>query len=604
MDRTLSSLRQWKYGIVLVIIFALLREFNQLRKTINCNEAETISNKYIVGSSFTGKLTDAGNIPLKNVIAPGELPGYTGWARPEKTLARSFSIHSTSASILEEQHPPQIQAIRKYKYVITVKCEGRSDHTSKKMGTDGKSSEEKQNGSASFFLRAYGPAVIPGSVTSRSCRGIDADSSGGGRDSCFYEFTFIFYDPGPYTIEVVLTFSHPPSIELFPLDKGSNQEPHYEGYLLPGFPLTTFVSFEEEKMGLQSLRHKKKKYSRVGVNAKENRLCEFEHIIETSATSAMEKGRWKVTGKVNEREYSSKTMNSLVVSTIGYVNNVNSLGINMEYRYINGCLILPESSFDQNIGHEETVSVSQCFGRRKKLRLLYIGDSVLRVQKDMLEKLLKGIPGMKTELIFLSLHGGYRKNQKTVEKYLKDLQDKLKAGNTITNEDEKVVIIFNTGLHDIHRLCGAEFEDERPTYIDKDQLSSGSFSCTDEYRALLINFLNVIREFPAVLKVFQTTTAAWPKYGNYGIRWNQNGQDMVLSSDFCAAFNDIAFEVLANYTDSNIHIMDGYWITYSRPDNREIGDIGNKLSHPGAEVLSVMTRKWVMMILDKVCNIT
>jgi len=91
------------------------------------------------------------------------------------------------------------------------------------------------------------------------------------------------------------------------------------------------------------------------------------------------------------------------------------------------------------------------------------------------------------------------------------------------------------------------------------------------------------------------------KYGNYGIDWNQNAQSMVLISDFCAAFNDIAFEVLADYKDSNIDIMDGYWITYPRPDNREIGNIGKKLSHPGVEVLSIMARKWAMLILDRVC---
>ena len=608
MDQKVSSSRILKYGILFVIILALLGEFEALRKTKKCNDTETITNKYIVSRSSTGEMTDNGSILLKNVIAPGELPGYTGWARPEKTLARSFSIHSVSMSSTMEQYPSQIPVIRGVRYVITVKCEGRNISVGKTTETNGKTNEESDNGSASFFLRAYGSAVIPGSVTSRYCGGIDANSSAGGRDSCFYEITFIFYDPGPYTIEVVLTFSNPPPIAVFPLDERSNrEEPHYEGYLLPDFPLTTIVTFEDKEMGLQSLHHTAKKSHHDGINVEENRLCKFEDIVETSATSAMEKARWKVTGKVNERGYSSKTMNSSVVSTIGYVNNVNSLGINMEYRYVNGCHIIPESWFDKNIGHKEAMSVGQCFGTQQKIRLLYIGDSVLRVQKDMLQKLLKDIPDMKTEVTFLSLHGGYRKNQAfgptLVEKYLTDLQEKLSGDNAIVNEDEKVVILFNTGLHDIHRLCGAEFKDERPRYIDKDQLTSGSFSCTAEYRALLTDFLNAIDKFPAALKIFQTTTAAWPKYGNYGIRWNQDAQDMVLSSDFCAAFNDIAFDVLANYDKSNIHIMDGYWITYSRPDNREIGDIGNKLSHPGAEVLNVMTRKLVMMILDKVCNI-
>ena len=125
----------------------------------------------------------------------------------------------------------------------------------------------------------------------------------------------------------------------------------------------------------------------------------------------------------------------------------------------------------------------------------------------------------------------------------------------------------------------------------------------DEYRALIRDFVDVIKEFPAQLKVFQSTTAAWPKYGNWGIGWEHNPQRMPLVSDFSAKFNEIAFEVLADYKkDGGIDIMDGYWITYPRPDNREIGDIGNKLSHPGVEVLSAMARKWAMLVLYKICN--
>jgi len=85
----------------------------------------------------------------------------------------------------------------------------------------------------------------------------------------------------------------------------------------------------------------------------------------------------------------------------------------------------------------------------------------------------------------------------------------------------------------------------------------------NEYRALLKDFIEKINEFPAALKVFQTTTAAWPKYGNYGIQWSANAQSMILLSDFCEYFNNIAFEVLADYKNSDIQIMDGYWITYS-----------------------------------------
>jgi hypothetical protein len=258
------------------------------------------------------------------------------------------------------------------------------------------------------------------------------------------------------------------------------------------------------------------------------------------------------------------------------------------------------------------MAVGQCDGPQKKVHIVYVGDSLLRLQKVMLQELLKDIPTDRAEFSLLQLHGGYRKVQKqggkegmNVKTFFNDLKMKTKdAGN-----DETIVILFNTGMHDIHNLCSAKFSDDRKTYLDMDRLESGTFSCAEEYRALLRDFLDMVNDFPAALKVFQSTTAAWPKYGNWGFQWQQNGEDMNLISDFCAAFNEIAFEVLADYKDSDIHVMDGYWITYPRPDNRQIGmgsetresNIGKKLSHPGVEVLSVMVRKWVMLMLDRIC---
>ena len=583
------------------MFLAFFKELETTPKNRNnsCHDAKTVTKK-------TPRGTITGNINIvsaKNAIAPGELPGYTGWARPEKTLARSFSIvkavSSTGVVVVtptagDGKTPSKITGTKGYyESVITVKCEGHKDCVTKNKNRNRENNSD-DHGPSLFFLRAYGPAVVPGTVTLRSC-----DRSVGVDEGCYYDITFVFYDPGLYTIEVVLTFSSPPPISAFPIIKESNQqESHYEGYLMPGFPLVATVEFEQE--GGETTIPQKSITSISDKSTEEKDLCKFEDLVETSSTSAMKKVRWKVTGKVNEKEYSSKTMNSPLVSTMGYIHNVNSLGINMEYRYVNDCRILPESSFDKNL-RGRPMSVGECSGPKKKIHIVYIGDSVLRVQKDMLQDLLKGIPTHQVEFTYLSLYGGYRKNEvlgpASVETFLQDLR--------VKTNDENVVILFNTGLHDIHRLCGAEFLDERPTYLEKDRLASGSFACIDEYRALLKDFVNAIHEFPAALKVFQSTTAAWPKYGNYGIGWDRNAQDMPLVSDFSAAFNEVAFEVLADYKDATssntIDIMDGYWITYSRPDNREVGDIGKKLSHPGAEVLSAMARIWVMLISDRVC---
>ena len=53
--------------------------------------------------------------------------------------------------------------------------------------------------------------------------------------------------------------------------------------------------------------------------------------------------------------------------------------------------------------------------------------------------------------------------------------------------------------------------------------------------------------------------------------------------------------------NNNIIITDTYWMTLSRPDNREIdkrSDIGKKLSHPGLEVIDAMIRIWFTLAMQ------
>jgi len=554
--RLWPTLAMLKYSILILVMFAMFSATINIR-TFKTDPVTAISSKR-VGSGVIFSSADV------NTISPGELPGYTGWARPENTIARSFYIKSISTEY------PQVR--KEFVITVTTQCKGHKNCVMKENDND-----------SLFFLRAYGPAVIPGTIKNYPTSGSDG----------YYDVVFVFYDPGLYTIEIVLTFSNSPPISIFPL-KYESQEPPYEGYLLPGFPLLVTVQeadyTSEIKIDAQTLIHNEtNKYT-------DDKACRVDDFFETNPTSAIMKARWVVTSKINEKEYFSKTMNSTVISTIGYSTNVNSLGINMEYKYNSNCLLIPESSFDKNLYDQR--AFSQCPQTKHTIRIIYIGDSVLRVQKDMLQHLLNGVTTVKFD--YLSLHGGYRRNQvlgpSNIESFLRDIQKKA-APNDIK------VILFNTGLHDIHRLCGAAMEgDERRDYIDINRLNSGSFTCVDEYRALLRDFVNVIKEFPAQLKVFQSSTAAWPKYGNYGIEWKPIPQRMPLVSDFSATFNEIAYEVLGDFKNDNINIMDGYWITYPRPDNREIGGIGNKLSHPGVEVLSTMARKWAMLILDTVCH--
>ena len=464
-------------------------------------------------------------------LVPGELPGYTGWARPEETLAGFFTI----LSIFPRQ--PRVGD----QFSISLRCH-RNDGCSR--------------GNSLFYLRAYGPSVIPGIL----------ENEGRGK----YTAIFKFLDSGVYTVEVVLTFSDPPSIDQFPL-RPPLTAPAYEGYLLPGFPLQVLV--EDSAIQKES-------------SAEKLSLCTADELLETSANNAVSKARWRVKRKSNAPNH---IVTSERITKSGYLRNFNSLGIHMEYEYVSGCSLLTKADFQPGSNHP----VHMC--GEKKINVIFIGDSVMRVQKEMFDQMVGKMPNIQSS--FVSLHGGYRrvKNlEPTFQIKLDDIQRRTK--------DQIKVVLFNTGLHDIHRLCGDEWKDDRYEYLDKEMLDAGSFSCTDEYKSVIEDFGSLMRDFDADLKVFQTTSAAWPKYGNFGLEWPIGGQALPVTTDVPPMFNELAIDVLRRKFSDSIKILDGFWITYSRPDNREIGPIGNKLSHPGLEVQSAMSRIWAMVLLEKVCH--
>ena len=527
----MPSSSYWKAGLVALVVALVWVLFMDMS---------------IVGSSAPNQTVLPRNITSANAIqissttvalASGELPGYTGWARPERTLAGFFTVQSLST------HQPTVGS----DFSIRLWCHRNEDCT---------------KGNSMFYLRAYGPSVIPGILK----------TEGRGK----YVATFNFQDPGVYTLEVVLTYSTPPTIESFPLP-AEYPEPAYEGYLIPGFPMQVSVqeasSAEERK--------------RVNLD-EETSICKAEHLLETSPTSAVAKARWKVIGKSSAPNHYAKSKG---ITKAGYLRNVNSLGVHMDYKYLSGCSLLPQANFERRPGNKNPFS--QCGD--KNLHIVFVGDSVMRVQKAMFDSFVENMPNIQTS--YVTLYGGYRR----VEALEPTFQVKLEDIQRRAVNDIKVVL-FNSGLHDIHRLCGSEWKDDRYEYLNKDLLDAGAFSCIEEYKSLIHDLASKMVNFEADLRVFQSTSAAWPKYGNFGIEWPFGGQMMPMATDIVPAFNEVAFDVLLKSFPDTIGMIDGYWITYSRPDNREIGPIGNKLSHPGEEVQSAMSRIWAVLILDKFCN--
>jgi hypothetical protein len=278
-------------------------------------------------------------------LVPGELPGYTGWARSEETLAGSFSI--TSISNLE----PTLSET----FSVKVQCKGHEDCS---------------QGTSLFFLRAYGPTLLSGLVENHQ----KADGK--------YTMTFQFQDPGMYTVEVVLAFSNPQPFDMFPLATDQS-EPGYEGYLLPGFPLQIYVQDPVTKT-----------YS--GSSSLPMSHCTFHHLTETSTISALSKARWKVLGKANGPGYESKTLNNNKISEAGYKANINSIGLQMDYDYGPNCTLYSPNDFTKP---GRSHPFHQC--EEKDLHIIYIGDSVMRLQWNRFEEMTTDISSIKTDYINL-----------------------------------------------------------------------------------------------------------------------------------------------------------------------------------------------------------
>ena len=95
-------------------------------------------------------------------------------------------------------------------------------------------------------------------------------------------------------------------------------------------------------------------------------------------------------------------------------------------------------------------------------------------------------------------------------KRLPGIAEELKQ---LSNLRHRFFVLFNSGLHDQDKLCLARGYRVEFLNVTDDE----SFSCFQAYEDKLPHFVEMILEFPAELHVWQTTTAAWPKWGNAGL---------------------------------------------------------------------------------------
>lgn len=491
--------------------------------------------------------------PTQPTLLPGELPGYTGWARPDRTLAGSFvrmTTTGTHATTVTDTMPVVVVAGEPYR--VTLQCA----HTA------------CLSGGALFYVRAYGPAIVTA---------FDIQDHGTG----VYDILLRPLDAGRYTVEVVLAFSQHVAYSDFPVPEA--QEVAYEGYLVPGFPISIDVVESKNKN-----KHQNKLPSLP--------LCRLSDLVETSLTSATETGRWLVTEKVMDHlDHYSRESEHADVSLRKYQAGDNSLGVKLDYFPVECRLLTEDVVSSQHTWQTCLDSRSQkaSSSKSRQPHVVIIGDSNCRLQKEVFAKFFGGV----LPVTYLKTQNGIVARLPEVKVALRELaQDAA---------DKDYYVLFNTGLHDIISLCTREYPYSK-TPSKSATATETNFTATEkcgaDYRRTLVDFVQTVQAFPNVLAVWQTTTAGWPKWGMYAASWPGDvKQKLPLAPNFVEYFNEIAWDVMQEY---NVSVQDGYWLTLSRPDHRDAREqnaLGKRLVHAGPQVYSVTMRKWAMMILETTC---
>lgn len=550
--------------------------------------------------------------PNPFALAPGELPGYTGWARPEQTLAGYFHLESSSHPTESAKYHFIVQSGDKFSFLITCTHDENSTYVCPPSGT-------------LFYVRAFGPSVITANI-------VDHFNSS-------YSIELYPVDVGEYTLEVVVTFSAPLELHDFPLGWNTNvddeDEPGYEGYLIQGFPISILV--KDEKLTVQGgeTHHNQAK-----------QWCNFTELTEQSATSSLTAGHWQVIDHVGRLDHQPLTPDETFVSLDGYRMGLNSIGVRMQYEYEDCELMhIRDIVGNEQIGHvmgrclhhlgyldEQTISRDVSANRSipidfNGVNVIFIGDSVMKLEMGFFIKLLGGsgmVDGSRAvNVTFIETNGGIRSTLPNIISTLNSLEARDKSSHAASELPNKRVIIFNSGLHDIDILCSSKRKRTR------NETALGSpVSCADAYQNTMKEFVEFMNTYPAEIKLFRTTTAGWPKvrpsnrvlknlqdcsittflrfqYGNYGFQWPASEvQPQSRSTHMVHYFNQIAIETIKKYSKS-IHVTDGYWITLPRPDHTQTSkqnQVGKHLVHPGYEVLSVLARKLIMLLLWGLCE--
>lgn len=461
-------------------------------------------------------------------LIPGDLPGYTGWARPEQTLAGYFDIERSShpAPMARDIPSSSTQQYTKYhsvvksgdKFSLLITC-----NHDKILDSNRESLIEQpylcpEEGGSLFYVRAYGPSVISGNVIDHHNRS--------------YSVEMYPVDPGEYTVEVVVTFSSPLNFDDLPINRAKSVtqssleneneeevEPGFEGYMVAGFPLLIWV--DPSKQG----------------SVDEKALCNITQLTDSSPLSSLSKGHWQVIDHVARSSHQPLTPDETGVTLDGYRMGLNSVGVRMQYTFedcellrirdifdgmtdgtghiIERCLdnlkydrpnntTFSRHDFDIEQQNNGTVGLDLAIGRRvdafNGIHIIFIGDSVMKLEMGFFTKL---VTDPRSRSIFQGLKISFLETNGGIHATMANVTSELNAILENEGNQSNKVILFNTGLHDVDILCSSIRSRSRGS---KEEINDTK-ACVDLYREALEDLTRVIDAYPAQIKIFRSTTA-------------------------------------------------------------------------------------------------
>ena len=414
--------------IFVVTVCYVLINLGTLPTRLRCPESEITVKRKLPLLPLDSDINNDSTLTLRW----GDLPGYTGWARPVVTTAAWYEV-TTELNVATTGMP----------FVYTIHCRHQGCRALEAL----------------FDTRAYGPAIITGTVESHH--------------NGSYTLTMIFHDPGEYVVEIVLAFSHVAPLATFP----SKIEPLYEGYLLPGLPTTIRVLDKADTS------------ENVPTSVNRRPFCRSQDFSEANTTSTLQKTRWKVTKR---NRGTGGVPNPTVNTTFDeYKYGAGSIGFAADY--VHRDCDLPELA--------PLVSQSLAVLDPSNHTVVFIGDSHMRNQY----KLFSEHFGYRLASLYLKTNDGLLVRFSEIRFALETLKEQQKATN------RNIYILFNAGLHEIDILCSQKRVRSRGRVIST---PDENFSCTQQYRSNLIELTQLVLHVPGALRVFQSTSAGWIKWGN------------------------------------------------------------------------------------------